>query len=1376
MARKIFFEIEFKGTEVAETRAEALKDTIRQINEELKNTNTDKDAYKVLEERLLRTKAALKDIQTEQQNTIRRFQAGDTGDGSYKQLNSTLVELRQQFKALRAEERKSADGLKLTAEIQKLDKELKGLDAEIGNFQRNVGNYPTTVNAFITNIGDVVGQLIPGFQSLNQVTAVAQNGIEGVGRSASATGKLIGGAFLAFQLAAVLMKEFYSATVEVDEVQADVQKTTNKTAQEVDRLAESLKSIDTRTTIVDLLKIAETLGQLGLEVNDRTVAAVDKLVVALKGELGEGAEEVSTKIGELRNVLKDTQSADLAQDFLRLGNALNVLGATGAATADVVQEFSKRIAGGAGALGLSAGQVLGLSASLQELGVNAERGAGGVNRIFKELVTNPDTFAKVLNIPTKEFTELVKKDLFGAFTLVISKVKEMGTNNVELGQTLKDLKLTGEGEFEVFNKLSNSFGLVTEKVKTAGDALKETTSITEEFNTKNETLGAVAERTWNKVKNSMVGSGVIDFLKGALLGFNNLLDVLGKYTGLTKENTEVLKEQKGELGFLINTIKSAETPLTVKNALIEKLKANYPELTKGLNLQNLSEAEYNKLLADGNKLIDTRIELSVKEAKSKTTLGAAAIQKEKIDKTAAILANPQEYTNSRGLLVDRTGGFLNTRLVSKEQLEKDLQTYIISYNLLIEENKKIQAEINTTVTATAAATDKTIENATKEVNTEKSKNKDLSAEIQRWRTERAALINELNNNSIKAKIDAIQAERDKEAALEDVSFKEKIERLKKGYDTFVRNVSENENKVLEAYGAGSSTYLTFKKQNDESLRQYQAEYQNAVTEQEIAHRAKIIQIAEKYDALSLKEAETLAQRRADAIAKMVKEETAIMLAALSNKHDAEIQKENNAAADKLAALKADNDKYNEELQKSIERVNRIYGAGTVEAARFRDNENARAAEFNRRYLLAVEAAQKAHTANLTKINEDYVNSELKANLERFKKGLEQRDAFAKSLETQAKIELNNATGADDESNLVARSIYNKKSFEAAKAALIDGVTEIQERLRVISEGNETAGLADEFDFLTNKAEEFYLKLSELEKDRTAQLRDEHDKRLELVLKNTENELNSLATFTEIAKTFAEAISAKEKAEIDTRINLKQTEIQNIESKLKTATGVNKKNLEQRLEDERGNIAKLEAERVKAEKEAAKTAKVFSITQAIITTALNVVKALGQPPFPGTNVFAAGLAGLLGGAQIALIAAQPAADGALIGNVAPVTLSGERVTHSGNITPTKRGDNVLAVVKSGEVVLNEAQQNALGGRYIFERLGVPGFADGGLIGPSLTPPAYASQNDSLEKFAALTLQMINAVNARIDNLKVYAVAEDFNDVNSESDLIKAKAVL
>ena len=78
------------------------------------------------------------------------------------------------------------------------------------------------------------------------------------------------------------------------------------------------------------------------------------------------------------------------------------------------------------------------------------------------------------------------------------------------------------------------------------------------------------------------------------------------------------------------------------------------------------------------------------------------------------------------------------------------------------------------------------------------------------------------------------------------------------------------------------------------------------------------------------------------------------------------------------------------------------------------------------------------------------------------------------------------------------------------------------------------------------------------------------------------------------------------------------------------------------------------------------------------------------------------AGIESIAQIALIKSQGFAEGGIIpkGYELP--------------TSTAKGDNTLILAKPGEVVLNQEHQSRAGGAGFFKSIGVPGFADSGMI--------------------------------------------------------------
>lgn len=139
-------------------------------------------------------------------------------------------------------------------------------------------------------------------------------------------------------------------------------------------------------------------------------------------------------------------------------------------------------------------------------------------------------------------------------------------------------------------------------------------------------------------------------------------------------------------------------------------------------------------------------------------------------------------------------------------------------------------------------------------------------------------------------------------------------------------------------------------------------------------------------------------------------------------------------------------------------------------------------------------------------------------------------------------------------------------------------------------------------------------------------------------------------------------------------------------------------------------------------------KLLAISQASIDTYRAAAAALAPPPVGAGPLFGPILAATtiaLGLANVAKIAGF--ADGGLSGTK---ILSG-----MGKSIYRSNGDNMLATVRTGEVILNERQQAALGGASTFARIGVPGFADGGIATPFETS-AVANQINNDRQLSTL----------------------------------------
>jgi hypothetical protein len=214
-------------------------------------------------------------------------------------------------------------------------------------------------------------------------------------------------------------------------------------------------------------------------------------------------------------------------------------------------------------------------------------------------------------------------------------------------------------------------------------------------------------------------------------------------------------------------------------------------------------------------------------------------------------------------------------------------------------------------------------------------------------------------------------------------------------------------------------------------------------------------------------------------------------------------------------------------------------------------------------------------------------------------------------------------------------------------------------------------------------------------------------------------LNYLSQAIDIVGKFNDARNAKENAQFDKekkQNDIRRSDIKKLaDKKVITETEATKR------------LAALDAEEDKKkealEKKQAERNKRMAIAQAIVNGALAVTKILAETPKADFGIATAiqiGLAIATTAAQVATIASQKFAGG---GKVLP----DGKISAKQNIPTQSNGDNVLATVRTGEVILNERQQRMLGGERTFAAIGVPGFAGGGRVLPAYLTRPYQAIN-------------------------------------------------
>jgi len=158
-------------------------------------------------------------------------------------------------------------------------------------------------------------------------------------------------------------------------------------------------------------------------------------------------------------------------------------------------------------------------------------------------------------------------------------------------------------------------------------------------------------------------------------------------------------------------------------------------------------------------------------------------------------------------------------------------------------------------------------------------------------------------------------------------------------------------------------------------------------------------------------------------------------------------------------------------------------------------------------------------------------------------------------------------------------------------------------------------------------------------------------------------------------------------------------------------------------------------------------KAIASAGAVINTYQAAAAALAPPPTGAGPIFGpifAALAIASGLANVAKINSTPA--------FASGGLTGTRIG-PGMGSPINRsnGDNMLATVKTGEVILNQSQQARLGGASTFARIGVPGFAVGGVTGGFETQAAASQVN---------TNRLFGEIRQAFGQMKIVLPLDDF----------------
>lgn len=408
---------------------------------------------------------------------------------------------------------------------------------------------------------------------------------------------------------------------ELSDSMADVMKTTGMTEKEVKELSASLQKLNTRTSRKELLQLAEEAGRLGMTSKKDVlefVKAANQIKVALGDDLG--GEEALREVGKLTQQFKIAQKEGVGfeEAMLKLGSAINTVAASGANQASFQVDFMKRLSGVSQQAGFAADDIIGMAAALDEAGQSAEISGTTLTQVITNMFDDTATYAKIAGEEVGDFTTLLNTDANAAFLKVLKGLKGNNDGYGVMVEKLQQLDIDGTRGIAVLASMANNIENIEAKQQIANKALADGTSITQEYNTKNENLAAGWERLQRAVLGAFANNTITDGLASIVSWLNKMIEV---------PVSETMEEERIQMRMLELQIYDTNLPQAERIKLINELKAMYPAYLGHIDAETISNSELRKEMEKVNEHLINKIVLQKQDEKLQEQIEYSAKKK-----------------------------------------------------------------------------------------------------------------------------------------------------------------------------------------------------------------------------------------------------------------------------------------------------------------------------------------------------------------------------------------------------------------------------------------------------------------------------------------------------------------------------------------------------------------------------------------------------------------------------------------------------------------------------------------------------------------------------------------------------------------------------
>lgn len=414
------------------------------------------------------------------------------------------------------------------------------------------------------------------------------------------------------------VKKCVEEYAKMDDEMTNVRKYTGQAADEVERMNEDFKKMDTRTPRQKLNQLAEDAGRLGVTSTaavEEFVDGADKINVALGDDLGDKAV---SQIGKLAQMFGEDKTKGLRGAMLATGSAVNELAQNSSASAGYLVDFTARVAGVGKQAGFTQAQIMGLASVLDQNMQQDETAATAVQNLLAKMFQDSAKFAKIAGLNVKEFANTLKNDANSALLQFLAAMRAKG-GFADLAPMFEEMKMDGSRATGVLTVLADKLDDIKTAQNLASEAYSEGTSVLNEFETQNESVQAQLDKASKKFLDLSIELGqklypaarycisaaslgvralstLVDFVRDYWRILIVLTAAIVTYTAVSKAKLIAEKAQMAWLNIMILREKAHLVLVGLKTSALKTMAIVQMALTSEIKLTTAAQMLWNKVL------------------------------------------------------------------------------------------------------------------------------------------------------------------------------------------------------------------------------------------------------------------------------------------------------------------------------------------------------------------------------------------------------------------------------------------------------------------------------------------------------------------------------------------------------------------------------------------------------------------------------------------------------------------------------------------------------------------------------------------------------------------------------------------------------------